>query len=251
MPTSHLLVLPLALAACNTGPSPRLLTDPAITPGVWGVLEVPATPGPHPGVILLPGSGGWRSGYTRFAKAFADSGFVALAIDYYAVTGQGDTREDEMRNWPAWQATIRNAVSYLVATPAVAGQPVAVVGYSRGAMLAISVGASAPPTAAIVDYYGAGSDDDPPDNLMTTFPPLLILHGSADSNIPVGQAHRLFDRIHARGGDVEMHLYVNAEHGFNAPWSAGYSKAEANDSWGRTIDFLKRKLKLAGQHPAG
>jgi carboxymethylenebutenolidase len=243
MPVVRLLALPLILAACTNGASPRLLTGAGVAPAVWGVLEVPASPGPHPGVILLPGSSGWRPDYARFAKAFADSGFVALAIDYYGETGRGESHEEENRNWPAWQATIRNAVTYLGVTPAVGGRPIALVGYSRGAMLAISVGASDPPIAAIVDFYGAGSDDDPPDNQISHFPPLLILHGDADSNIPVALAYRLYDRLHARGGDVEMHVYPNAEHGFNAPWAPGYSQPQATDSWARTIGFLKHRLK--------
>lgn len=238
----YLLLLSLVVSACNAGRSPRLLTEAAVVPGVWGVLEIPTAPGPHPGVVLIPGSRGWRPGYLEFAEAFADSGFVALAIDYYAVTGRGGTRAEEMRNWPAWQATVRNAVTYLKANPAVSGKPVALIGYSRGAMLAISVGSSVPAISAIVDFYGAGSDDDPPDSLAARFPPLLILHGKADSNIPVAMAHRLYDRIHGHGGDVEMRLYPHAEHGFNTPWAAGYSRAEAMDSWTRTIDFLKRRL---------
>jgi carboxymethylenebutenolidase len=212
-------------------------------PEVWGILAVPAAPGPHPGVILLPGSAGWRPGYARFAKAFADSGFVALAIDYYAETGRGASQAEEIGNWPQWQATIRNAVTYLSAMPAVAGRPIGLVGYSRGAMLAISVGTSTRPHSAIVEYYGTGSDDDPPDSLIGNFPPLLILHGEADDDIPVTQAHRLYDRIHGHGGDVEMHLYPGATHGFNLPWSVGYSESEATDSWGRTITFLKQRLK--------
>lgn len=239
----RLLVLPIVLAACTNGPTPRLLTGKGVTPAVWGVLELPASPGPHPGVILLPGSGGWHGEYGRFARAFADSGFVALAIDYYAETGRGETRAVEIRNWPAWQATIRNAVTFLAASPAVAGNRVGLVGYSRGAMLAISVGASAPSISAIVDFYGAGSDDDPPDTLVPHFPPMLILHGDADSNIPVALAHRLYDRIRSKGGDVELHVYPGAAHGFNTPWAAGHSESEAADSWARTIDFLKRKLK--------
>lgn len=236
------LALPLLVTACNTGPSPRQLTPPSITPGVWGVVDAPASPGPHPGIILIPGSGGWRPGYLRFARAFADSGFVVLTLDYYAVTGRGSTRAEEIQHWPAWQATIHNALIYLAEAPGVAGQPIALVGYSRGAMLAISVGTSAPAPAAIVDFFGAGSDNDPPDSLAARFPPLLILHGTADSNIPVAQAQRLYDRIRIVGGDVEMHLYPNAEHGFNTPWAPGYSASDAVDSWGRAVDFLKRHL---------
>ena len=78
---------------------------------------------------------------------------------------------------------------------------------------------------------------------MSHFPSLLILHGEADSNIPVGLAHRLYDRLRAHGADVELHVYPKAEHGFNTPWSPGYSPSAAADSWARTIAFLKDKLK--------
>lgn len=241
-PGSRLPIFVLALSACANGPTPHRLTDASVTPGVWGVEEFPTAPGPHPAVILVPGSGGWRPGYTAFARALADSGFVALTLDYYAVTGRGSTRAEEMRNWPMWQATIRNAITYVRSTAAVQGAPVAVIGFSRGAMLAISIGAHPPPIAALVDFYGAGSDDDPPDSLIPRFPPLLILHGEADRNIPVAQAQRLHERVRAHGGEVEMHLYPGAAHGFNTPWGAGYEPAIAADSWSRTIAFLKRHV---------
>lgn len=237
-----LLALAIIGSGCDrTSRAPRL-TAADESPAVFGVLQVPRTPGPHPAVVLLPGSGGWRPAYARFARAFADSGFVALALDYYAKAGRGRTQAEEMQHWPAWQATIRNAVRWLEKSQVVAGKPIALVGYSRGAMLAISVGDSALPTAAIVDYYGSGSDDDPADERMATFPPLLILHGEADSNIPVALAHRLFDRLHRKGADVEMYIYPGVEHGFNTPWSPGYSAHADADAWRRTIRFLRQKL---------
>ena len=75
------------------------------------------------------------------------------------------------------------------------------------------------------------------------FPPLLILHGEADSSIPVGEAYRLRDAVIAQGGEVEMHIYLGAEHSFCAPWSPKYSEPEAVDSQKRAIEFLARKLK--------
>jgi len=239
---TRLLALPFALAACASGPHPQRLTGPGVTPAVWGILEVPTSPGPHAGVVLLPGSYGWRPDYARFAQTFADSGFVALAIDYYAEAGPGASPAEVSHNWTVWQATIRNAVTYLANTPAVAGRPVGLVGYSRGAFLALSLADSAPPIGAVVDFYGAGSNDDPPIDRIAQFPPLLILHGDADSEVPVALAHRLYDRMRAHGGDVEMHLYPNAQHVFNAPWSANYSDSAARDSWQRTITFLKQRL---------
>lgn len=237
-----LLFLPLTVAACSGAPSPRQLTRPGVTPPVWGVLEIPTSPGPHAAVILLPGSYGWRADYARFARTFADSGFVALAIDYYAETGRGISRAQEGRNWPVWQATVRNAAEYLEGIPAVADRPIGLVGYSRGAFLAVSVANSAPSIKAVVDYYGGGSEDDPPEDQIPAFPPLLILHGTADTEVSVALAHRLYDRIHAHGGTVEMHLYPDAQHVFNAPWASAYSATDAADAWHRTIAFLRHRL---------
>src|SRR5512143_3598095 len=113
--------------------APIHLSDPHITPGVWGVLETPAMPGSHPGVVLVPGSSGWKPAYPQIAKALADAGFVALAIDYYAETGPETSPEDRAAKRPLWQATVRNAVAYLQASPGVSGRSVGLVGYSRGA----------------------------------------------------------------------------------------------------------------------
>lgn len=213
-----------------------------MSPVVSGVLEVPTAPGPHSAVILLPGSFGWRSDYADFARTFADSGFVALALDYYAETGRGRSPAAERGNWPAWIATVRQAVTLLDTLPAVSGRPIGLVGYSRGAFLAISAADSTPAVKAIVDYYGGGSDDDPPEAHIPTFPPVLILHGDADREIPVALGQRLFERIRAHGGTVEMHVYPGAGHVFNGPWASTYSPADAADAWQRTIRFLRQHL---------
>jgi carboxymethylenebutenolidase len=238
-----LFVLPFLAGACvGREPKPPRLTSAGISPGVWGVLAVPRTAGAHPAVVLLPGSFGWRADYAQFAQTFADSGFVALALDYYAETGRGISQYQERRNWPIWQSTVRNAVAYLDTLPVVSRRSIGLVGYSRGAFLAISVADSLSPIRAVVDFYGGGSDDDPPESRIPSFPPLLILHGEADSEIPVTLAHRLFERLHDHGGDVEMHLYPGAEHVFNGPWASTYSPADAADAWSRSIAFLRRKL---------
>ncbi|MEP6573619.1 MAG: dienelactone hydrolase family protein [Gemmatimonadota bacterium] len=236
------MALPLLLAACTSSVRPNRLTGPGVSPAVWGVLEEPHTPGPHPAVILLPGSYGWRPDYALFARTFADSGFVTLAIDYYAETGRGASHAEEARNWPAWQATVRNAVDYLDTLPSVSSRHIGLVGYSRGAFLAVSVAGSVPSVRAVVDFYGGGSDGDPADEDVPRFPPLLILHGEADTEVSVDLAHRLYDRMQAHGGEVEMHLYPGAQHVFNGPWAPTYSAPDDADAWRRTIEFLRRRL---------
>jgi carboxymethylenebutenolidase len=211
---------------------------------VYGVLEIPHTPGPHPAVVILSGSAGWRPEYASIAKVFADSGFVSLAIDYYAETGRDTRQVDKLTKWPQWQATVRNAVAFLKTQPSSYGCPVGLIGYSRGAFLAVSVASSIPEVKAVVDFFGGGgSGKDPLESEVIHFPPLLILHGEADKVVSVKFAQSLRDAVISQGGEVEMYLYPNEQHAFNATWSPTFSESAASDSFRRTIDFLQRRLK--------
>jgi dienelactone hydrolase len=77
----------------------RLLSKPGLFPEIHGVLEKPTTPGTHPAVIILYGAGGWGPVYATIAKDLADSGFVALALDYYAYKDDNPELAGEEANW--------------------------------------------------------------------------------------------------------------------------------------------------------
>lgn len=77
-----LILLPLSFLDTAHAQQPQRLSSPGATPAVWGVLELPRTPGAHPWVVILPGSFGWRPAYAQVARALADSGFTALALNY-------------------------------------------------------------------------------------------------------------------------------------------------------------------------
>jgi dienelactone hydrolase len=165
----------------------------------------------------MPGSAGWREFYPQLAHALADSGFAALALDYYGDTGLDTSSADAAMKRPVWRASIRNAVAHLAAS-ASAGRAVALMGFSRGGFLAIEVGASLPAVKAVVEYFGGGATD--PDSLRQQIrghPPLLILHGDADTVVPVTHAYRLRDAVLAQGGVVEVQIYPGANHGSTTP----------------------------------
>jgi dienelactone hydrolase len=144
---------------------------------------------------------------------------------------------------PRWQAAIRGAVGFLRKHPSVDPDRVALIGYSRGAFLAVSVASSLPAVKGVVDYFG-GMDTSlaSAEEQMRGFPPLLILHGDADTVVPATRARQLEQAVKARGGEVETHIYPGAQHAFNASFSPAYSEAAALDSFRRMIDFLKRRL---------
>jgi len=229
-------LLLLVVATSGLAQRPQRLSQPGVSPGVWGVLELPRSAGPHPGVVIIPGSAGWRAFYPQLARALADSGFAALALDYYGDTGLDTSSADAAMKRPVWRASIRNAVAHLEES-ASAGRAVALMGFSRGGFLAMEVGASLPAVKAVVEYFGGGAAD--PDSLrqqVRGFPPLLILHGNADTIVHVTQAYRLRDAMLAHGGEVEVQIYPGANHGFyNSP-------AAMSDAARRSVEFLRRYL---------
>lgn len=221
----------------------RLLTKPGHFPEIHGVIEKPSTPGTYPAVIILYGAQGWRPVYAAIAKDLADSGFVALALDYYAYKEDNSGQAGDERNWSRWQSSVRSAVIFLMEDASTVKGSVGLLGYSLGSFLAVSVASVIPEVKAVVDYFGGGSEDkDELESQVRNFPPLLILHGEEDQSVPVSRAYDLRDAVIAQGGEVEMKIYPGAPHGFNGPWVPNYSKEYDIESFQRTIDFFRRKL---------
>ena len=233
----------LVFADHSFAQEPIRLSASGISPSVWGVLEVPRAPESHPGLVILHGSAGWRAEYAHLARALADSGFVALALSHFVETGPDTSRARALQNWRTWQNTVRNAAAYLRALPATRGQKIGLIGFSHGAFLAISVASSIPEIGAVVDYYGGvNTRVSSLDDQLRNFPPLLVLHGDADTLVPVTRARILKDSIETRGGHVELHIYHGAQHAFNSRVYPSYSDSLTKDSNKVTIDFLRRHL---------
>ena len=238
------LIICLSILVTTSGISQesRLLSKAGLLPEIHGVIEKPSTPGIHPAVIILYGHQGWRPIYAKIAKDLADSGFVALALDYYAYKENNTVMAGDDENWPRWQSSVRNAVTFLMEDTSVK-ESVGLLGYSLGSMLAVSVASSIPEVKGVADYFGGGSTDRVElQSQVKNFPPLLILHGEEDQSVPVSRAYELRDAVKAQGGEVEMKIYPGAGHGFNGPWVPNYSKEYDIDSFQRTVDFFRRKL---------
>lgn len=235
-------VLAMCVGGCAAEPAHP--TPSQLAPGVWGVLKAPDDTGRHAGVVLLHGARGWSPELVDLASGFAEYGFVVLTIDYYADTDRTPTGSvAKLKAWPDYQAAVRNAVEYLKSLPSVSGEPVGLVGFSRGAFLAVSVASSIPGVGAVVSYYGGGGGG--PASLeedVQGLPPVLILHGEADPVVPVSFAYALRDAVVASGGEAELHVYPGAGHSFNAPFLPTFSAEAAEDAHRRTIEYLRRHL---------
>lgn len=239
------IIIALFLSPYSNCQEIQKLTSSDISPAVYGVLEIPQEPGPHPSVLILHGYSGCFPDHFSIAKTLADSGFVALTIDYYTETKMpiNFNNDPEVRRAtvPQWQKTIHNAVSFLKSNPYSLNQPVGIIGFSQGAILAISVATAIPELAAVVDYYGRGIIESF-ESKSLNFPPLLILHGEADSVVSVNYAYELKGLVESNCGNVEMHLYPETGHGFNIKENSNFSEVESSHSLSMTIAFLRKWL---------
>jgi dienelactone hydrolase len=120
-----------------------------------GTLYEPAGDGPHPGVLSLHGSGGETP--VRTVQLLASHGFAVLAVQYF---GEDEAIPDDHRSVPL--TYFDEAAAWLRAQPSVQDRKLGAVGGSRGAELALLLGAGFDWVGAVVSYAGSGVAWDSP-----------------------------------------------------------------------------------------
>jgi dienelactone hydrolase len=121
---------------------------------------------------------------------------------------------------------VRDLVATLrQASPA---EKIYVVGYSLGASVALAAGSRKLPVAAIAEWYGSLPDQF--FRSLEGMPPLLILHGERDANIPVRNAQQLIRLCGIAHFSCAGHIYSDQIHGFDETTTV--------DADGRTLAFF-------------
>ncbi len=140
------------ITACAT----QQLSPPDIKPPVYGDLYKPDSSGQFPALVLLHGRSGIFQRYHDEAMFLSKNGYVTLVLDYYQGIGSYYVlgEEKRLKRWHAHQQAVFNAVNYLKTLAEVEKDHLGLIGYSQGAMLALSVAGDIPEANAIVDYYG-------------------------------------------------------------------------------------------------
>jgi dipeptidyl aminopeptidase/acylaminoacyl peptidase len=244
-----------AAVACNSRPTSPSAPQPAATPGrhevsipgagvsIGGLLFRPQTAEARPAIVLLhgwlpPGSNGLLPSLEARAGRYADEGYVALMLAMRGWPPSGGEDDCGLRQ----PDDVTAAVQWLRTQPGVLGDRIGLVGFSQGGQVALLTGARDPRLRALVAYYPVTdvarwrlttSHPDIPGYIAAVCepdlvprsplfqaehiqPPVLLVHGDADSRVPTEQSRLLHAARESRGLASDLLLVPGAQHGFTA-----------------------------------
>lgn len=206
--------------------------------------------GSGPGLLVLPEIYNSNDHIRGVAEGFAEQGFVTLAPDvfwriepgaYLSYTPEGQALGRSLNQQLDVDALVGDLGECLKALSAryeCTGK-LGVTGFCLGGKLTYLCAARHAIDAA-VSYYGVKIDDylDEADAITC---PILFHFAENDSRVPL----ETVDAIRARMGDrdnVEIHVYEDAEHGFNRRGYPPYHEAAATLAMERTLAHFRRHL---------
>jgi carboxymethylenebutenolidase len=179
---------------------------------------------------------------------FASEGFTALAPDLYR--GESTTEPDEAGklmmalNLERAGRDLSGAVDWLLASDAVRGDGIGVVGFCMGGGLALVLGTQRPDAVrAVVPFYGVIPwPQAQPDWSKLTAP----VHGhfaELDGFFTPDKVRELETTLRDQGTEADLQVYEGVDHAFfNDTRPEVYDEKAAGIAWTRTLEFLRAKL---------
>jgi len=195
---------------------------------------------PRPAALMLHGAGGFDrriADYSRYAAALAGQGIDAFLVYYYSPRDEASGGSMFEARYEAWARLVDDLADHLIKQKESNGK-VGLVGFSNGGILATGAAILDPRINAAVVYYG--TEPWPLKDKPRLYPPLLILHGDADTVIAVDAGIALADNAREQGGSAELVIYPDEVHGFGS----SITSKNGSDALARTIAFLKRELAV-------
>jgi carboxymethylenebutenolidase len=197
--------------------------------------------GPRGSVMMLHGAAGFDrqiADYNRYAAAVAASGFDTYLVNYRS--------DDDMKRLASgenvfearigdWAKLVDDLADYLKAQKDATGK-VGLIGFSDGGTLATGASALDKNVTAAVIYYGMDAANVGIEEKR--FPPMLLLHGDADTTITWMNSELLAQHVKSLNAPVEFVLYPGEKHGFGADTGTKHGA----DALKRTLAFLHQNL---------
>jgi carboxymethylenebutenolidase len=220
-----------------------------------GYYAKPNGAGPFPVILVNEEIFGVHEHIKDLCRRLAKSGYLAVAPEIYA--RQGDLSKMTDVNQIVSQVIAKKPdaemLSDLDSAVAWAGKNggdlarLGVTGFCRGGRNTWFYDAHNAQVKAAVAWYGPikgmPSDIQPKvtmDIAADIHAPLLGLYGGQDNSIDVQDVEAAAAKARAAGKTVEIKVYPDAPHGFNADYRPSYKKADAEDGWARMLAWFKK-----------
>ena len=180
---------------------------------------------PFPAVIILHSSLGIGSLEWSLAESLKESGIASFVVDSFGPRGVSRITDNQARVSEAsilWD--LFAAYDTLRADPRIDGHRIAVAGFSKGGLPAIYSGFKEIRNlygrrdvqfAAHLAFYpwcGLALND-----MATMKEPMQIHIGGDDNVTPATLCRDMEKRVRAAGGNIDLHVYDDARHGFDNP----------------------------------
>jgi dipeptidyl aminopeptidase/acylaminoacyl peptidase len=162
-------------------------------------------------IVFLRGASASDLAFARAeARFFAEHAFRVLLVDYLAVT---PNLEPTATNYRRWGQAVEDIVSDLHARPPARARKIALIGQGLGASVALLAGSRKLGVEAIAEWSGLLPNQF--FSQVQNLPPLLILHGAQDKQVPIVNARQLVRLCELKDFTCEAGLYPDEGHIFS------------------------------------
>jgi carboxymethylenebutenolidase len=223
-----------------------------------GELFLPASPPPHPGVLVLHESFGLNDDIRRIAARFAQEGYAALAPNLFShgsrIVCLTRVMSDVVRGSIDREiAHVLAAREALAARAELDAERIAVAGFCLGGGFALIAATKPGFRAAAVNYGDVPKQRAKLDRVC----PVIGSFGSRDRMFGGNMAERLDAHLTALGVPHDVHTYDGVGHsffsqhegwqgwlaGFPTPMRVGPDEAAAADGWRRMLAFFDEHVR--------
>jgi len=201
-----------------------------------------------PLILLIHDWDGLTDYEIKRADMLADMGYAVFAADLYGAgirpTELTDKRQhtgELYRDRGKMRSLLRGALDTAKEKGGNINNAVA-MGYCFGGAAVLEFARSGVDLKGFVTFHGGLSTPDGQDYSKTKGS-LLILHGTADTNITMEQFAKLAGELEVKGVPHEMVTYSGAPHAFTVFGSGAYREDADKKSWKRFKDFLGEVLE--------
>jgi carboxymethylenebutenolidase len=245
--------IPTVATAASLGKNIQIAKD------LPGYYATPTGTGKFPAVIVLMEAFGLNKWCKSICDRLAQSGFAAIAPDFYRGTTYaytdmtGAVAKLKSLNDNAVMSDVGKSIDFLTGRSEINANGIGVIGFCMGGRYAFLTNASYPTKIkAAISFYGGGIDAAPGnplgqksllDRVAAMQAPIMLMYGSEDQLIASEEHGRVAAALSKAKKRYILNLFPKAGHGFMSDRRENYAPEAAAEAWLMTTGFFSQNLK--------